>query len=69
MYPVDGVNDHPDCSDQLLEPPVFILDLSQPSQFTHSQVSALLLPEVEGGLAHPQSPADVRHRRPSFRLA
>ena len=51
------------------QPGILVLDLPQPAQFAHAQVRVLLFPDVEGGLADAELPADIAERGPALGLA
>ena len=55
--------------DEPFQPPILLLQLPEPAQFTHAQVSVLLLPGVERGVTHPELPAEVADRDAGFCLS
>src|SRR5579871_2368885 len=55
--------------DQALQARVLIAQLAELADLGEPELGVLLLPEVKARLAHPDLPADVRHRRSAFGLA
>ena len=55
--------------DEPLQPIVFVLELPQAAQLTHTQVRVLFLPGVEGGFADPELAAHITDRCSGVGLA
>jgi hypothetical protein len=55
--------------DEPFQPPILLLQLPEPTQFAHPQVSVLLLPGVKRGVTHPELPAEVVDRGAGFCLS
>jgi hypothetical protein len=55
--------------DQLLELPIFLLELPEPTEFSDTHPGKFPLPAIKRLLADPEFAADLKHRRASFCLA
>ncbi len=52
--------------DEPFQPVVFFLQLPEAPQLAHAQMRVLLFPGVEGGVTHPELPAEVADRLGRF---
>lgn len=53
---------------QSFESDIFLFHLPQPAELAHAQTGIRLLPGVEGGLTHPELPAEIADGGAAFRL-